>query len=228
MILTDCAQKHKFNEANVPREDFVQSALPGSREEGMKSPKSRRRILSISARVAQNDVCSSVFSFSVRGTSMKASTRIHRGFTLIELLVVIAIIAILIALLLPAVQQAREAARRTQCKNNLKQFGLAMHNYHDVFNQFPLPGLLNLSSTGPSGTGLTTSVWSVSILPRWNKPTSTISSMSTCQRGTPQTGRRRRQNFRCSSAPQHLARLPGFHIQFREHCLLHWFRQTLS
>ncbi len=59
------------------------------------------------------------------------------GFTLIELLVVIAIIAVLIALLLPAVQQAREAARRTQCKNNFKQMGLAFHNYHDVYNQFP-------------------------------------------------------------------------------------------
>jgi len=77
------------------------------------------------------------------------------GFTLIELLVVIAIIAILIALLLPAVQQAREAARRTQCKSHLKQIGIAMHNYHDVHRTFPPGWVQNKAASGYSTATMT-------------------------------------------------------------------------
>lgn len=95
------------------------------------------------------------------GNASPASDNRSRGFTLIELLVVIAIIAILIALLLPAVQQAREAARRTQCKNNLKQFGLGLHNYNSSFGFFPPSGLANAhpNTTNPR-IG-----WQVRVLP---------------------------------------------------------------
>ncbi|HWL07458.1 MAG TPA: DUF1559 domain-containing protein [Planctomicrobium sp.] len=96
-------------------------------------------------------------------------SRDHRGFTLIELLVVIAIIAILVALLLPAVQQARESARRTQCKSNLKQLGLALQNYHDVHSTFPIgEGFSGMSSQFPNscvGVNGIRAPWTVLSLP---------------------------------------------------------------
>lgn len=99
---------------------------------------------------------------------LKLSSRSRHGFTLVELLVVIAIIGILVGLLLPAVQAAREAARRMQCSNNLKQIGLAMHNYHDTFQVFP-PGCIDnnraTNSPGDAANNNNGIGWATFLLP---------------------------------------------------------------
>src|SRR5262249_33740595 len=121
---------------------------------------------------AQSCECTShaplILNYLKEGLVMSASVRSTRprAFTLIELLVVIAIIAVLIALLLPAVQAAREAARRAQCVNNMKQIGIALHNYHDQNGSFPLGGVnIGTGSAGWNGQTSTLS-WRALILPQ--------------------------------------------------------------
>lgn len=125
--------------------------------------------------VAQRSPYRSDFILIILGVSMSANDRLadrhsRDGFTLVELLVVIAIIGVLIGLLLPAVQTAREAARRMQCGNNLKQIGLAIHNYHDAFQKLPPGGM-------PQGTwaGVNENQpsWIVMILPYLEQATIT-------------------------------------------------------
>ncbi|MCA9095916.1 MAG: DUF1559 domain-containing protein [Planctomycetaceae bacterium] len=99
-----------------------------------------------------------------RGESGKGRSR--RGFTLLELVVVICIIGLLISLLLPSVRSSRGAAKRTQCRNNMKQIGLAMHNYHDVYGQFPLPGIVSASLVGKNHVDVGSAVsWGTELLP---------------------------------------------------------------
>lgn len=143
----------------------------------------------------------------MRLTSMRRKS----GFTLIELLVVIAIIAVLIALLLPAVQQAREAARRTQCKNNMKQIGLAFFNYESSYGQFPIPAWFSTTMTSSSAGVLNDCrSWGFALLPYmdqanvanqfntalplWDNSTSPVSNASLC--GTPIAA------FVCPSTPR--------------------------
>jgi len=142
---------------------------------------------------------------------MISALKTRRAFTLIELLVVIAIIAILIALLLPAVQQAREAARRTQCKNNLKQIGLALHNYLDTYGRFPPSFVADGDGTNnPTGGG----EWSVQarILPYveqanlYNLADLSISYEDPANDGVAQT---RVDTYLCPSEAKDQTRLDG-------------------
>ncbi len=139
------------------------------------------------------------------------------GFTLVELLVVIAIIGVLIALLLPAVQQAREAARRMQCTNQQKQLGLAIHNYHDTFGSFPPAAIwLGSGSTAP-GNGRDASwgaTWALMILPFIEQNNlhaqynfGAVARSGGASSGNNQVTREKPEAFLCPSHPEVTGRL---------------------
>lgn len=150
---------------------------------------------------------------------MPARRTARDGFTLIELLVVIAIIAVLIALLLPAIQQAREAARLSQCKNNLKQLGIALHDYHATHNVFPPAGIVSSTITDNRFA------WGAMILPQLDQ-SALYSQLDFSIYNTASVGNRQAIGtvlaaFRCPTAtdparyPQigpHSAPLPSFEI----------------
>ena len=135
------------------------------------------------------------------------STRIsHRGFTLIELLVAIAIMAVLMALLVPAVQQAREAARRTECKNNLKQLGLALQNYHSAFGIFPPGAIYDFErSVGNNATWISMILPYIDQLPLFERADWNASFAATVAPGNPpaEIVSASIPNMSCPSDPAH-------------------------
>lgn len=137
-------------------------------------------------------------------------SKLH-GFTLVELLVVIAIIGVLVGLLLPAVQSAREAARRMQCSNNLKQIGLSLHNYESAYKTFPTGNIVRINGTALFGDGWT---WHARILPfiEQNNLYNRVSRVMGTDRGTSTSAEQRLagrdtriQTFQCPSHPDGVA-----------------------